>query len=286
MKRLSEGGITSYTREVGLHDNFIFSITEDGFENLWLSSFNGVFKISRNQLNKFAENEIFSVTPAFYDEADGMASRLCSGENLPAVWQTVTGKLYYPTAMGISIFDPNNSAIQTNPPNIIIEDILADNVSVKNQNKDSFSYRYDKLEFHFSAIDFLAPEKLRFKYKLIGKDLDFIELKPKEPRVAEYLNLKPGNYQFVVKTVKNNGVWMEPGQTFEFEIQTPFYKKPLFFSMLILVMLATAGVAKIFQRKKEIKKQKQKYKTSTLDPDRAEKIVPKLIRLMDEKKYF
>jgi len=49
------------------------------------------------------------------------------------------------------------------------------------------------MEFHYAALSFLAPEKIKFKYQMEGFDQDWIDAGSR--REAYYTNLPPGNYQ-------------------------------------------------------------------------------------------
>lgn len=283
LKRWFQGEMTSFTTEEGLTDNYIFSITEDDSGNLWMSSYRGVFRVNRRDLNDYSENRIPSVTPTCYDEADGMMSRQCSAGGRPSFWKTDTGRLYYPTSMGISVFDPESIRIKSDPPQVIIEDVLADHISVMGEEKIS---RSGKIEVFFTAFDFLAPEKVRFMYKLEGYDADFVAVNPDEKRVAEYLNIDPGMYRFIVKAANNDGIWNEQGAAITFEVLSPVYKSPIFTIILVFVILSMSGGGMYIRHKRKIGKRLEKYKTSTLDPERADKIIPKLLHQMEEEKIF
>lgn len=286
LKRWFHGEMTSCTTEEGLTDNYIFSITEDDRGNLWMSSYSGVFRVTRKELSDFSENKIPSITPTCYDEVDGMVSQQCSGGGQPSFWKTNTSRLYYPTSMGISVFDPKSLQIKSDPPEVIVEDVLADDISVFSEEKISLSYRCDRVEIFFTAFDFSAPGKIRFRYKLEGYDPDFVAVNPNEKRVAEYLNLDSGPYRFIVKAGNNDGLWNEQGAAITFEILSSVYKHPIFHIILVVVLLSMSGGGMYIRHKKKIRKRLEKYKTSTLDPERADKLIPKLLHQMEEEKIF
>lgn len=286
LKRLLQGNITSCTTRNGLPDNYIFSITEDEENNMWFSSYKGVFRINKKELNDFLDTRRFFLHPIWFDEKDGMASRLCSEAGKTSICKSKSGKLYYPTARGISVIEPKNIVSKSAPPKIIIEDIIVDNVSVIKKDKISLSHRCERVEIHFTAIDFTAPEKLRFRYKLEGHDSDFTALFQNNRRIAEYNNLNPGKYRFIVKARNNVGFWNEKGAVLEFSIRTPLYKRALFYIILIIFSFLMTGAVFLFRTKKRIKKQQEKYKTSTLDPEIAKQTIPKLLRLMEEQKLY
>lgn len=286
LKRWFQGEMKTCTTQDGLPDNYILSITEDDIGYLWMSSYNGVFRIFRDELNEYFENKIARVMPACYDESDGMGSRQCRGGSQPSFCKTKSGQLYYPTVTGISVFDPMNMVDKLDPPKVIIEDLLVDDVSILSEEKIAIPYGCDRMEIRFTAFDYEAPEKLRFRYQLVGYDTGFIDVNSNDKCIAEYLNPDPGRYRFIVRAANNDGVWSEEEATLEFEVLLPLYGKPIFFIISILVFLSVAGTVILTRHKKKIKKRLEKYKTSALDPERADEIVPKLLEFMEGEKVF
>ena len=61
----------------------------------------------------------------------------------------------------------------------------------------------------YTALSFVAPEKIRFRYILEGQDPDWKEVV--NDRRAHYSNLPPGRYRFRVVASNNSGVWNEDG---------------------------------------------------------------------------
>ncbi len=64
-----------------------------------------------------------------------------------------------------------------------------------------------RVEFHYTALSFTAPERVRFRYRLDGLDLDWVEAGGR--RVAEYSQLSPGQYRFHVTACNEDGVWSQ-----------------------------------------------------------------------------
>jgi ligand-binding sensor domain-containing protein/AraC-like DNA-binding protein len=286
LKRWFKGKLTSLTAKAGLLDNYIFSIAEDESENLWMSSYKGVFKLSRKELNDYSEQMTRSVHSTFYDEADGMPSRHCIGGGQPSSWKTSSGELDFPTAKGVAVFDPKTMTTKRKPPEVVIEDAFAADRSIIGQERIALSHKVGTVEFHFTALDFSAPNKICFSYKLEGYDRDFIDLGPDDRRSAAYSGLHPGNYRFFVKAVNNDGIWNEQGAAFEFEILSPIYRKPLFYFMLFLVILSLSGASFLLLYRKKSRRRLEKYKTSALHPGKAEEVMPRLLHLMEEEKLF
>ncbi len=66
------------------------------------------------------------------------------------------------------------------------------------------------ISFEFAALDFAAPEKNQYAYRLEG----FVRRvrNAKDHRFATYTNLPAGDYTFHVKGSNDNGVWNEEGR--------------------------------------------------------------------------
>ncbi|MFQ5350633.1 MAG: diguanylate cyclase, partial [Thermoanaerobaculia bacterium] len=64
------------------------------------------------------------------------------------------------------------------------------------------------VEFEFAALDFTAPERNIYAYKLTGFKEEWLHLGNR--RRASFTNLDPGEYTLQVKAANNDGVWSEP----------------------------------------------------------------------------
>jgi hypothetical protein len=78
------------------------------------------------------------------------------------------------------------------------------------------------LEVQYTGLSFVAPEKVRFKYKLEGYDDDWTEAGAR--RTAYYTNIPPGKYQFRVIAANNDGIWNTEGAMLEVVAMPPFYR--------------------------------------------------------------
>ena len=82
------------------------------------------------------------------------------------------------------------------------------------------------LEIDYTALSLVAPEKVRFQYKLEGHDPDWQDAGNR--RQAFYNDLPPRNYRFRVKACNNSGVWNEAGASFDFSIAPAYYQTAWF----------------------------------------------------------
>jgi ligand-binding sensor domain-containing protein/signal transduction histidine kinase len=229
LNRLREGKLAAFTAKDGLFDDVIFQILEDNNGNLWMSSNKGIFRVDKKQLDDFTEGTAGAILSISYGTADGMKSRECNGGFQPAGWKSKDGKLWFPTIKGVAVIDPSNIKLNERPPPVVIEAVLVDNELMDNRAPASLSPGKQKFEFHFTGLSFLAPEKVRFKYKLEGFDKDWVEAGTR--RDASYTNLRPGNYRFRVVACNNDMVWNEAGALFEFYLKPHFYQTFSFYAL-------------------------------------------------------
>jgi AraC-like DNA-binding protein len=283
------GTATPITTGAGLHNNYIFSILEDNGGNLWMSSYRGVFRAAKKELLQFAAGKTKKIKSIYFDEKDGMKSSECMPAGYPAACRTSNGRICFPTVKGIAVFDPAAIRIDKKPPRVLIEDVIVDNEAVKKDDTNGIVISAEKkmLEFYFTALSFRSPERIRFKYKLEGFEKEWVETEPQQKRTAYYINLKPGAYRFRVIAGSSDGIWNTEGARFEFQIKTSFFKQPAFYILLVLALLSVAGgILRFYINKKRRTKKTKKYKTSALDAERADEILPKLLVLMEKEKIY
>ena len=238
LNRLKDGRLTAYTTRNGLLDDVVYRIMEDDRNNLWLSCRKGVFHASKKELDDLANGTINTIAPVAYGTADGMMTRECSGGGDPAGWRGSDGTLWFPTIKGVAVIDPQKIKTNAQPPPVTIEEIRVDEQSIAPRGKMELPPGNSRLEFYYTAPSFVAPDKVRFKYKLEGFDSNWVEGGSR--RIAYYTNLRPGSYTFRVIACNNDGVWNETGAAFGFYLKPYFYQTYWFYALGLLVLALLA----------------------------------------------
>ncbi len=236
LNRLAAGKITSYSVATGMYDDVVFQILEDEKENLWMSCNKGIYEISKNELNQYALGKIPRIYSRNYGVADGMKSSECCGGLQPSGWKSRDGRLWFPTIKGLTVINPA-LIIKKNetPPPVIIEQVLVEGreVKIKQGTEMIFPPGTEKFEFHYTALSFLATEKVRFKYQLQGIDRQVLDAG--NQRAAYYTKIPPGHYAFKVIACNSDGVWNTNGAVFN------FYLKPFFYQAWWFYLLCGIG---------------------------------------------
>ncbi|HEX4769365.1 MAG TPA: two-component regulator propeller domain-containing protein [Bryobacteraceae bacterium] len=235
--RFENGRFTRYAIQDGLFSNGVSQILEDSRGSFWISSNHGIYRVQKHQLNDFAHGKTAAVTSIAYGKADGMRNIECNGAHWPAGIRARDGRLWFPTQDGVAIIDPEQVPINQTPPSVTIESCLIDHKPVLFGKSVRLRPAQTSLEIQYTALSFVNPERIRFKYKLAGLDQDWIDAASR--RTAYYSHLPPGDYSFKVIAANSDGVWNTQGTQLGISVLPPFYKTWWFISAMFV---ASAGV--------------------------------------------
>ena len=235
LSRLKGGVFTAYTTRRGLFDDTIHQILEDDFGQLWMSTNNGIFNVSKQELAAVADGAQDHLSVQVYGTADGMKNRESNGLAQPAGFKTKDGRLMFSTMEGMVSVDPARLRKNTVPPPVSVESLIADRRAVSLAGAVTLSPGRGELEFRYTALSLQASEKVAFKYRLVGFDADWIDAGPR--RIAYYTNIPPGQYRFQVIASNNDGVWNEAGASVALVLEPAFYQTTWFFSLCGLLLI-------------------------------------------------
>ena len=227
-----DGKFVAYNSKVGLFSDEIYCVLNDNEGNLWLSSPQGIGNIKRQNIEDFESGRIASITTKVYSAADGMKTDECFGQWPPAGWKTHDGRIWFATKRGAAAIDPGNIKTNLMPPLVLIEKIVAYQHEISKDNYFELRPGTEKVEFHYTALSYLVPERVKFKYLLAGYDHEWVDAGTR--RIAYYTNLPPGKYKFSVIACNDDGLWNETGAQCGFELLPRFYQTYWFTALFLL----------------------------------------------------
>jgi PAS domain S-box-containing protein len=231
MTRLKDGHIATLTSQSGLPCDAVQWTMEDDAQSVWLMMPCGLVRVARSELDTWASAAAKSparIRTTVFDNADGLRTLAVVGDYTPRVAKSGDGKLWFMSPDGISVVDPHQSSFNDLPPPVHIENVIADRreygktLPGDGQSSPRLPPLVRELEIDYTALSFVAPEKILFRYKLEGWDQDWQEAGTR--RQAFYSNLPPRNYTFRVKACNNSGLWNEAGTSFNFFIIPAYYQ--------------------------------------------------------------
>lgn len=241
LSRLQNGGLRPLPpSKTGLPET-VFGMLPDDQGNLWLSSRRGIYRVSVAQLNAFADAGTGPVTPRTYGVPDGMRLSEGSSGGHPAAWRMRDGSLWFATLDGATSVTPGSLAKNDVPPLTAIERVLLDDrpAELPSMNSDKelkLQPGERRLEVQYAGLSFVAPQKVRYRYKLEGFDKEWVEAGAR--REAFYTNLPPGRFRFLVVSSNNDGVWSTEPSGFYIRVQPTLLQTRWFYGVLAFVLAA------------------------------------------------
>ena len=232
------GSFKSYNTKDGLPNNFTCGVLIDDHDHVWISTVNGLAKFDPVR-KKFM----------VFDVHDGLQGNeferfVCK--------KLSTGEMIFAGRNGFNYFHPEN--IRENPitPPVVITDLLIFNKPVfpnaegsplqehiSLAKKITLNYQQNVFSFQFVAINFTAPQKNQYAYKLEGFDKDWI-LTTAAKRYATYTSLPAGTYHFKVKASNNDGLWNDEPTSVTVSILPPPWKTTwayIFYIILVSLLI-------------------------------------------------
>jgi len=223
----------SFARESSL-PKLIYAMLEDASGNLWLSSDKGIYRVALKDLKAFEDGSSQQIAASVYGTADGMRTREGAGGSHPAAWRTTDGQLWFATLKGLAVVDPQHMPQNLLPPPVVIERISVDDQVASPETIADVAPGHSHFAFEYAGLSFVAPQKVRYRYKLEGFDRDWTDAGAR--RIAYYTNIPAGRYRFRVQAANNDGVWDEEGAAVGFRLRPHFYQTISFAVALIALL--------------------------------------------------
>jgi ligand-binding sensor domain-containing protein len=233
--RLQNGGVAAITTKQGLPHNQITRLLEDQRGYLWIGSPRGIARIKRQDLEDVAAGRRQRIEPELFGVSDGMRMAEVNAAAQPSGCATHDGRFWFATRAGVVTIDPNNFKRNALPPPVSIADVVADGQSRGASTRLRLDPGTTRIEVQYAALSLLAPEKVRFRYRLEGFDRDWVDAEGR--RVAYYTKLPPGLYNFRVIAANNDGVWNDVGASIEIRQLPRFHQTAWFFVSCGLALL-------------------------------------------------
>jgi len=249
------------SREQGLVFNNVFSFILFK-EFLYVSGFDGVYRIAIGDLERFLNGEIDKVhTDAVLNDKgfiSGSQQAFCCNGAGHARVARFADSLWYPTRLGVLKLEPhkiNRPAFNGKPQIIGIE--------YGKQTRDLYfmpnHLTINDRDIHilFSAVSTFDKRELDYRFRLYDSNTLYKPdwSKPQPRRIASFTNLSAGNYLFEVQVSNGKGNWSE-STLLQFSIPPYWYEtfwaKALVLFILALLIYVTVLLFVRRQKRKEI----------------------------------
>jgi two-component sensor histidine kinase/ligand-binding sensor domain-containing protein len=220
---------------------------------IWLGTNDGVVELTLDRNAKIIQNDLI-------DSKAGFNAKEC---NQSAIFEEETGKkIWFGTIKGIVGINKNRYTSDTTMPKLGIIDlrILLDQneITLRSTGKSKWfnipenlelPYNKNHIAIGFTGIQYINPEKIKYRYKLIGFDTAYCE--PTSYNYASYTNLPPGAYTLEVIANNSIGQWTKEPLKFNFTVERPYWKTWWFYTFMSLGILTISSIY-YYYRKRQV----------------------------------
>ncbi|MFD3003038.1 two-component regulator propeller domain-containing protein [Pontibacter toksunensis] len=247
------GKATFYTKEDGLQSNKIDGLAGDMEGNIWISSNKGITFFNPVTLKM-----------DWFDLNDGLTG------SLPGLWQAYPeskiptfqdedGTIYLGGKNGLTVFHPEDIYVnQAKPPIAICQFKVFDKTVPVREEGIVLQHDQNFFRFEFAALSFLSSAKNQYRYKLEGIDKDWVYSGTR--RIANYTNVPPGTYTFLIKGSNNDGVWNEEGKSVPIIIHPPWWRTGLAYILYTILIIGSIW-AFVYYRSRNLLRQKRQLES-------------------------
>ncbi len=203
---------------LGLNENWLFD--EDRTGNLWGL---GAYWL------KGAEH------PQLFDKGNG---KITDAGASVKFWHSANDDFIFLTQQGIQLLRPSTFKPIQSAPSLIVNKVRIDGKAVQGQTQN-IELQADQHSFSvsFSALDYVRPQQIKYRYRLDGYNNNWIETDAKA-RHASYTNLSPGQYTFRLQATPRTADWPNKELIVQVSILPAWHETHWF--RLIAVLLVSA----------------------------------------------
>jgi len=185
----------------GLTNDVIYGLEVDQTGTVWVSTAYGISRYNP------ATGKIRNM-----HRKDGLQSEeFHSG----AHYQSQSGELFFGGPNGYNAFRPDAVTAADVVPLVMLTGVFSGNDPIKADKPIDetegleLSHNQDTISFEFAALDYAAPARNQYRYKLEGFDEEWIDLGNR--RRVTYTDLDDGAYLLRVQAANADGVWNTAG---------------------------------------------------------------------------
>jgi signal transduction histidine kinase len=252
----------------GLFESVISTISEDQNGYLWFTGNIGLTRVSKKEIIEITKGIRTKLNASiFNEETDVMRTSEFNGGNQHPKCHLKDDIYLFPSINGCVRVDFADFKINKVIPPVYIENIIFGDSSYAYNTSFKFPYedQEQRLEIFFTALSFVSPDNVKFKYMLEGYDRDWVD--GGTERKTFYNKLPPGDYTFKVIACNNDGIWNEEGASFQLKIIPPFYLTWWFRSIVILIIVCLIFLIISAIQKRTRKKELEKSALMDILPD-------------------
>ncbi|MBC7924346.1 MAG: hypothetical protein H7039_01690 [Bryobacteraceae bacterium] len=199
---IENGKLHFINKSTGSQDEIITALAIDKSGNLWAAGLDGIVRIPAEELNKLSEGPNAPLKSQIFAARDGL--RFPEALAFAPSSVSADGTVSFLMARGLAQIVPDMVWVNQQAPKTQIEEVLLDGVPLPPSASIQMPARSTRVEFRFTALSLLQPERISFRYRMLGYDKEWVE--SDKVRSAVYSGLRGGKYEFQVLSTNGDGV--------------------------------------------------------------------------------
>jgi ligand-binding sensor domain-containing protein len=231
LARLVNGHIATFPGHPYLSDNSVPALVDDGEGALWFNSTNGLGRVAKADLDARAEKTARGVPVRVFTAKDGLKVEEVRTTPVPQrASRSADGRLWFPTTRGVAVVDPRRLMHDAKRPPLVIEEVWADGRVQPARGEVDLPPGAGMVEVRYTALSYTLPERVTFRYRLVGFDPDWVMVGSR--RSAHYTKLPPGRYRFELRAANSDGVETETAAVLTLR-QEPQFHQTVWFRLML-----------------------------------------------------
>jgi hypothetical protein len=273
------GKMEVFTTADGLGNNTLLNILKDKNGNLWISTNKGI-SYYNPRTKKFRN----------FGKTDGLLIEEFMSD---ASYLAPDGEMFFGGVGGMVSFYPDSIEkyqMGEIAGNLIVTELKVSGIPrffdkpIYESEKVTLNKGDDNFQLSFSCLDFKNSEKIKYRYRLSGKNNSWTETEHRL-RYINYANLVPGDYKLEIEATNSFGDWN--GATSLLVLIPPFYYQTIWFKILIFMALTSAILLFVIIYNRQINlKAKQKQDELRLESLRSQMNPHFVFNALNSVNYF
>jgi signal transduction histidine kinase len=221
------------TRKEGIPGATVMGMAQDETGAWWLATLPGILRFPPGEIEHMVADSTYVPRFRTFDESDGMVGALVKGYYGSVLVKSGDGRIWVTTDSGLAVIDPAHLP-DALPPPVSLEVTRIAGREMAIADAAELPPRLADLEIDYTSLTFSTPERVRFRYRLVGADTSWHDVGVR--RRAYFTQLAPGSYRFEVTAGYEDGAWNETGASWSFRVLPAWYQTLWFKAAVVLLV--------------------------------------------------
>jgi len=248
----------------GLFDNAVSELLQDERGRLWILGNRGVAVVEPARVDSVLAGLQSRLEDVVLGQGDGVPEGNGGG---PAAFLDSGGRAWFATIDGVVGIDTRSFPEDATPLPVHVEAIVTANRRSRPGDPWLVTGAGGNIVFRFGAPSLPASGQTRFRYRLVGYDMDWID--GGSERVARYTNVDAGHFRFEVVARNRDGVWGTEPATVALRVEPYWWQRAWLQWLLGGTLLALAGLA-LLRRVRAVERRNFRLVNTIRERDEAE----------------